>query len=42
MIIAGGGLDELIGDIKEGRSFDEVLFFSVTMIAVTGIAFIMI
>lgn len=42
MIIAGGGLDEMISDMKEGRDLDEVLFFSVIMTAVTGIAFIMI
>lgn len=42
LFIAGGGLNEIIQDMKHEEGFDEMLCASVVFIAVVGIALIMI
>lgn len=42
LIIAGGGLNEMIQDMKREEDFDEMLCASVVFVGVVGIALIMI
>ncbi|MBQ3946539.1 MAG: hypothetical protein II670_13190 [Alphaproteobacteria bacterium] len=42
ILIAGGGLCEMIHDVNNGDDFDEMLCASVIFVAVVGVALIMI